>query len=85
MIRLRYGRRKHTVEIAKKYDKSSLSITSSASDSVIVAFDDFRQENELVYSITVNHHEKYVVRLRLTLDYLQKGPSKSTSSDFFFM
>lgn len=62
MIRLRYGRKKHRVEKAKNYDKTSLSLTSSAADTVIVAFDDFRQENELVYSITVNHHENYVVR-----------------------
>lgn len=83
MLRLRYGRKNHTAEKAKNYDNNAVYTSSAASDSVVLALDDFHQETELVYSITVNHHEKYVVRLRLTLDYVQKnGASSSTSSDF---
>ncbi len=85
MLRLRYGRRNHRAEKAKNYDNNAVNTSSAASDSVILALDDIHQETELVYSITVNHHGKYVVRLRLKLDNVpKKGTSSSTSSDFFF-
>jgi hypothetical protein len=70
--------------IAKNYDNNAVNTSSAASDSVILDLDDIHQETELVYSITVNHHGKYVVRLRLALDNVpKKGTSSSTSSDFF--
>lgn len=62
MIRLRYGRRTHRVEQTKSSDSATMSIASSATDSIVLVFDDVHQENEIVYSIAINHHEKYVVR-----------------------
>jgi hypothetical protein len=57
MIRLRYGRRTHRVEQTKSSDSTTISTASSVSDTIILVFDDVHQENEIVYSIAVNHHE----------------------------
>lgn len=60
IIRERYGR-KPVGSGSTERDVNTLSMDASTSGSTILSFDDLNQETELVYSITINHHEKYVV------------------------
>jgi hypothetical protein len=44
----------------------------SSTDSTILYFDDINQEEELVYSITIHHQYKQVVRLRIALFFFHR-------------
>lgn len=44
-----------------------LEVNDSSTDSTILYFDDINQEEELVYSITIHHQYKQVVRFRIVV------------------
>jgi hypothetical protein len=49
--------------IRERFGKGeALEENDSSTDSTILYFDDINQEEELVYSITLNHHYEQVVR-----------------------